>query len=175
MIIQGFILLCFFLNISLADAVTAKSQMFIMVCKSLSLSSRTMRGVNFPHFGARKMYSSKSNPRLGWVGFFAFFIRTRKVFAIWSIHIYVFYGCLHLIENASSPRFYQHDCSVSHLGYATWMVCEDQGCLSVLGCLQRLEVGDLSHLSQHETIYLCQNCQLLDPKEDAIFVDSWLG
>ena len=36
-----------------------------------------------------------------------------------------------------SPRCNQSDCGVSHLGCAMsifWMVCEGQGCLSVLGC-----------------------------------------
>ena len=47
------------------------------------------------------------------------------------------YGCSSMIGSVSSPRCNLSGRGVSHLGYAmsiVWMVCEGQGCLSVLGC-----------------------------------------
>ena len=59
-------------------------------------------------------------------------------------HYYIYPGAMGALpdRNASSPTCNQPGCGVSHMCYAMsifWMVCEGQGCLSVLGCL-RLQI-----------------------------------
>ena len=78
------------------------------------------------------------------LAFLAFFRRIRNVIITrsWSLPIRLLqesslsYGCSLLVGSASPPRCYQSGFDVSHLGCAMsifWIVCEGQGCLSVLG------------------------------------------
>ena len=73
-----------FPSISMAASVTAVLLVVIMVLMSVSSFLRPMTGANYPPIVAWKVHApsgpfnfSRSNLRLGWFGFLAFFRRTR--------------------------------------------------------------------------------------------------
>ena len=170
LVTHGIFLWHSFSSISLAASVTAVLYIVvIMVLMSMSLSLRPTSGVNFPHIvawklhaGSRSLNFSRTNLSLGWFGFLTSFRWTRKVIITrsWSLPMFAPGKLLVLWMLTPDPKcFHQSGCGVSYLGFAMslfWMICEDQGCLSVLGCqrLQTLEVWDLSQLFQ--------NCKMHD-------------
>ena len=130
-----------------------------MVLMSMSSSLRPTSGVNFPHIVAWKVHATSSpltsQDQTIILASFAFSPPSDELerssspghghFLCLLQESSQSYECQLLIRSASSPRCYQSGCGVSYLGFAMsffWMVCEDQGCLSVLDChrLQTLEV-----------------------------------